>query len=146
MAETRPTAAPAKANTSVQPKKSSNAISYLAPIICIIAGYVIWRFILGNSDNFTKPDMSGGFWPSHKGPKSGFYRMYEGGIIVPLLMGLFLMVVTFSIERYLTISKATPVPVPLQSSSARCSTTWPTRMWTQPWPNATSRKVPLVMS
>jgi biopolymer transport protein ExbB len=106
MAETRPTAT-AKANTSVQPKKSSNAISYLAPIICIIAGYCIWRFILGNPDNFTKPDPTGGFWPMHKGPKGAWYRMYEGGIIVPLLIGLFLMVVTFSIERFLTISKAT---------------------------------------
>jgi biopolymer transport protein ExbB len=105
MAETRPTAT-AKATTSVQPKKSSNAISYLAPIICIIAGYVIWRFILGDSGNFTKPDLNGGFWPAHKGPKGAWYRMYEGGIIVPLLMGLFLMVVTFSIERYLTIRKA----------------------------------------
>ncbi len=33
--------------------------------------------------------------------------MYEGGIIVPLLIGCFLMVITFSIERFLTISKAT---------------------------------------
>jgi biopolymer transport protein ExbB len=33
--------------------------------------------------------------------------MYEGGIIVPLLIGCFLMVVVFSIERFLTIKKAT---------------------------------------
>jgi biopolymer transport protein ExbB len=33
--------------------------------------------------------------------------MYEGGIIVPLLIGCFLMVIVFSIERFLTISKAT---------------------------------------
>jgi biopolymer transport protein ExbB len=105
MADAKPTAT-TKATTSVQPKKSSNAISYLAPIICIVAGYVIWRFILGNPDGFSKPDMSGGFWPSHKGPKGAWYRMYEGGIIVPLLIGAFLMVVTFSIERFLTISKA----------------------------------------
>jgi len=32
--------------------------------------------------------------------------MYEGGIIVPLLIGAFLMVVVFSIERFLTIKKA----------------------------------------
>jgi biopolymer transport protein ExbB len=32
--------------------------------------------------------------------------IYEGGIIVPILIGMFLMVVTFSIERFLTISKA----------------------------------------
>ncbi len=106
MADTRPTAT-AKATTSVQPKKSSNLISILAPVICILAGYLIWRFILGNSDGFTKPDASGGFWPSHKGPKGPWYRMYEGGIIVPLLIGCFLMVVTFSIERFLTINKAT---------------------------------------
>ncbi|MDX2047954.1 MAG: MotA/TolQ/ExbB proton channel family protein [Chitinophagaceae bacterium] len=106
MAETKPTAT-AKATTSVQPKKSSNAISYLAPIICIVAGYLIWRFILGSPDGFTKPDPAGGFWPHHKGPKGALNAIYEGGIIVPLLIGCFLMVVTFSIERFLTISKAT---------------------------------------
>ena len=106
MAETKPNAA-AKATTSVQPKGSGNAISYLAPIICLIAGYCIWRFILGNPDSFTKPDLEGGFWPSHKGPKGAWNRAYEGGIIVPLLIGCFLMVITFSIERFLTIKRAT---------------------------------------
>lgn len=33
--------------------------------------------------------------------------MYEGGIIVPLLIACFLIVVTFVIERFLTITKAT---------------------------------------
>ena len=108
MAETRPTAtAAAKSSTSVQPKKKSNAISWLAPLVCIILGYVIWRFVLGNPDNFTKPDPSGGFWPKHEGPKGGLIRMYEGGIIVPILIASFLIVITFIIERFLTISKAT---------------------------------------
>jgi biopolymer transport protein ExbB len=106
MAEARPTAT-TKVTTSVQPKKSGNSISIIAPIVCLVAGYLIWRFILGAPENFTKPDLSGGFWPSHKGPKGAWYRMYEGGIIVPLLIGCLLMVVTFSIERFLTISKAT---------------------------------------
>ena len=48
MAEIKPTAS-VKA-TSVQPKKSSNAISWIAPVVCIIAGYAIWRFILGSAD------------------------------------------------------------------------------------------------
>ena len=104
MAETKPTAT-VKA-TSVQPKKSSNAISWLAPIICIIAGYSIWRFILGNPDGFKVPDSAGGFWPHHKQPKDALHRIYEGGIIVPLLIGMFLMVLVFSIERFLTIRKA----------------------------------------
>jgi biopolymer transport protein ExbB len=106
MAEAKPTAT-TKVTTSVQPKKTSNSISVIAPIVCLVAGYLIWRFILGAPENFTKPDLNGGFWPSHVGPKGAWYRMYEGGIIVPLLIGCLLMVITFSIERFLTISKAT---------------------------------------
>jgi biopolymer transport protein ExbB len=109
MAETRPvaTATAAKSSTSVQPKKRSNSISWVAPVTCIIAGYVIWRFVLGDPSNFTKPDLTGGFWPKHQGPKGGLVRMYDGGIIVPLLLATFLTVVTFVIERLMTILKAT---------------------------------------
>src|SRR5215472_15892695 len=108
MAETRPTATVAsKSSTSVQPKKKSNAISWPAPLLCIIAGYVIWRFITGADSNFTKPDPNGGFWPTQEGPKGGFPRMYLGGIIVPILIGALLTVLTFVIERFMTISKAT---------------------------------------
>ena len=90
----------------MQAKKSSNAISWLAPVLCIVAGYCIWRFLMGSASGFTTPDPAGGFWPSHKGPKGAFNRIYEGGIIVPLLIGMLLMVIVFSIERFLTISKA----------------------------------------
>lgn len=109
MAETKPTAtAPAaKSSTSVQPKKRGNSISWVAPVLCIVAGYVIWRFVLGSASNFTKPDLAGGFWPHHQGPKSGIVKMYEGGIIVPLLIACLLTVITFVIERLLTITKAT---------------------------------------
>jgi biopolymer transport protein ExbB len=108
MAEQRPAASTTSTKaTSVQPKKSSNAISWLAPIVCIIAGYLIWRFVMGAESGFNQPDKAGGwFWPHHKGPKNNFSRIYEGGIIVPLLIGMFLMVIVFSIERFLTISKA----------------------------------------
>jgi biopolymer transport protein ExbB len=106
MAETKPTATASVKATSVQAKKSSNAISWLAPIICLIAGYLIWRFILGNADGFNQPDKSGGFWPKHDKPKGAMSGIYMGGIIIPILIGMFLMVVTFSIERFLTISKA----------------------------------------
>ncbi|RYY39564.1 MAG: MotA/TolQ/ExbB proton channel family protein [Chitinophagaceae bacterium] len=107
MADQRPaaTATSTKA-TSVQPKRSSNIISWLAPIICIIVGYIIWRYGMGNADGFREPAATGGFWPEHKHPKTAFNRIYEGGIIVPLLIGMLLMVITFSIERFLTISRA----------------------------------------
>jgi biopolymer transport protein ExbB len=107
MADTRPTAtttANVKA-TSVQPKKSSNAISWLAPVLCILAGYSIWRFLMGAASGFKQPG-EGAFWPHHMGPKDAFHAIYEGGIIVPLLIGLLLMVIVFSIERFLTIRKA----------------------------------------
>jgi biopolymer transport protein ExbB len=69
-------------------------------------GYVLWRFVIGADANFTEPDKAGGFWPDHQGPKGNVSRMYEGGIIVPVLIGCFLIVMTFVIERLLTVSKA----------------------------------------
>jgi biopolymer transport protein ExbB len=108
MAETKPTAATAaKSSTSVQPKKKGNSISWVAPLVCVIAGYLIWRFLLGDASNFTKPDLNGGWHPDHQNAKSGIARMYQGGIIVPILIGAFLTVLTFVIERFLTIGKAT---------------------------------------
>ncbi len=107
MAETNTTAnSTVKSTTSVQARKSNNLVSLLAPIICIIAGYVIWRYVIGADSNFTAPDKNGGFWPTHVGPKGDLARMYEGGIIVPVLIGCFLIVFTFVIERWLTVARA----------------------------------------
>jgi biopolymer transport protein ExbB len=108
MAETKPTATVAKStSTSVQPAKKGNSISWIAPVLCIILGFIIWRFVIGADSNFTHPDPSGGFHPHQEGPKSGLARMYQGGVIVPILIGALLTVLTFVIERFLTISKAT---------------------------------------
>jgi biopolymer transport protein ExbB len=109
MADIKPTATTtaAKSSTSVQPVKKGNSISWVAPLVCIISGYLIWRYIIGADSNFTTPDPNGGFWPHQQGPKSGFVRMYQGGIIVPILIGALLTVVTFVIERFMTISRAT---------------------------------------
>ncbi len=116
MADIKPTvSAGAKASSSVQPQKGGNAISWIAPIACILLGYIIWRFLLGHPSNFgiAESDSSHWFWPQHKNPKDGglvpkgFAMMYEGGIIVPVLIGCFLTVLTFSIERLLTIKRAT---------------------------------------
>ena len=104
MAETRPTAT-VKPTTSVQVRKSNNAISLIAPVVCLIVGYLIWRFGLGNPANF-EHGTAGGFWPDREGPKSALSKMYLGGIIVPILIGTFLTMLTFVIERFMTISKA----------------------------------------
>jgi biopolymer transport protein ExbB len=107
MADVKPTAVKATTSTA-HAKKSSNAISWIAPIACIVLGYVIWRYVFGSASNFEKPDTTSWFWPSHKGlkPNTGFAKMYEGGIVVPVLIGCFFIVVTFVIERFLTVSRA----------------------------------------
>lgn len=112
MAEIRPTTATTAtvksttATAAAHPKRSGNSISWIAPLACLILGYILWRFVIGADSNFTNPDKAGGFWPTHEGPKGTLPRMYQGGIIVPVLIGLLLTVLTFVIERLLTISKA----------------------------------------
>ena len=86
--------------------KSSNMISLLAPVVCLLAGYIIWRFILGNGDNFSVGSENGGFWPEREAPKTALSKMYLGGIIVPILIGTLLTMITFVVERFMTISKA----------------------------------------
>lgn len=105
MSETRPTVT-AKPVTSVQAKKTSNAISLIAPVLCLVVGYMIWRFVLGNPSNF-KEAGPGWFWPDRHGPNSALSKMYLGGIIVPILIGTFLTMLVFVIERFITISRAT---------------------------------------
>lgn len=105
MAELKPTAT-VKPASSVQAKKASNTISMYAPFVCILIGYIIWRFGLGAASNFEKAG-SGWFWPEREGPLSNLSKMYLGGIVVPILIGTFLTALTFVIERFITINKAT---------------------------------------
>jgi biopolymer transport protein ExbB len=109
MADLKPTPTATKTISNVQPKKSSNAISWIAPVVCLLLGYIIWRFVFGSPSNFEKPDLNNWFWPDHHKlkPNTGMAKMYEGGIVVPILIGSFFIVITFVIERLLTIKKAT---------------------------------------
>ena len=108
---TKPTATATAVKKPAAPqKKGGNLIATLAPIACIIAGYVIWRFVLGNESNFKikdpGTDFMSKFWPNHKGPIGAINKMYEGGIVVPILIGSLLVVLTFVVERLLTVAKA----------------------------------------
>jgi len=93
-------------STTPQNGKSGNFISVLAPVICLLAGYLIWRFVLGAGSNFAVGAENGGFWPDREAPKTALSKMYLGGIIVPILIGTFLTMITFVVERFLTIQKA----------------------------------------
>jgi biopolymer transport protein ExbB len=85
-------------------RKSSKFKSVFAAFvipITIVVSVLLYLFVLGNSSNFVDGDTT-------KDPLDGNYlgMVYKGGIIVPVLMSFFLMVLTFSIERFLTIQKA----------------------------------------
>ena len=70
----------------------------LAIAVCVVIGVIIWVFVLGDASHF---DAEG-----H--PKQGdlLGMMYSGGFIVPILLAIFMIIVTFSIERLITIAKA----------------------------------------
>jgi biopolymer transport protein ExbB len=81
--------------------KSIPAFAGIVIVAAIIIGEIIYSFILGNGNNF-----EGG---SHDGkplPGNFLAIMYKGGVIVPFLIGILLIIITFAIERFLTIQTA----------------------------------------
>ncbi|NIG56810.1 MotA/TolQ/ExbB proton channel family protein [Chitinophaga sp. Cy-1792] len=105
MAETKTTvtAATAKAS-SHQPKKSSNLFATLAVPICLVIGFVIYYGVLGNPANFEGNNTNG--HPIPDGVGHWFATVYKGGFIVPILISVLLVCLTFVIERFLYLSKA----------------------------------------
>jgi biopolymer transport protein ExbB len=75
-------------------------VSALAIVICIGIGIFIYKGILGAASNFEGGD------PEKGHPHNILGTMYKGGFIVPILIGFFLTVITFAIERFITIQKA----------------------------------------
>lgn len=97
----------ANATKPVTAKKESNSsgssiFASLAIIICFVVGYLVWEFVMGNPANFEGGD------PDLGQPLPGNYfgMVYKAGVVVPVLIGLFLMTIVFSFERYFVISKA----------------------------------------
>jgi biopolymer transport protein ExbB len=91
-----------KAATAKKENSGSNLFASLSIVICIVVGIILWKFVMGNSSNFEGGDAENG----HPLPGNYFGMVYKGGAVVPVLMGLFLMVVVFSFERFFVISKA----------------------------------------
>ncbi|MBS1635639.1 MAG: MotA/TolQ/ExbB proton channel family protein [Bacteroidetes bacterium] len=76
-------------------------VSFFAIVICIGIGIFIYKGILGSASNFEGGD------PEKGHPHNILGTMYKGGFIVPILIGFFLTVLTFAVERFITIQKAT---------------------------------------
>jgi biopolymer transport protein ExbB len=81
-------------------KKSDFPWALVVILTALVVSEIIFHFVFGARSHFMD-DMK-------KEPVPGDYFgiVYKGGFIVPFLMTMFLTVFTFSIERFLTISKA----------------------------------------
>ena len=101
--KTTVTAATAKASSN-QPKKSSNLLAALAVPICLVLGILFYKFVLGNPANFQGGIVGG--HPVDEGMGKWFGTVYMGGPIVPVLITVLLVCLTFVIERFLYLSKA----------------------------------------
>lgn len=88
-----------------QGEKKSSAGDYFAPITLIlifIISVLIYVFVLGNGSHF-----EGGSNLNEPLPGDYMGTVYKGGFVVPILMTMLLAVLVFSIERFITIGKAT---------------------------------------
>lgn len=87
---------------STSKAKGSNVFAGIIIVICLVIGWLVWKFVMGNPANFENGDPDNG----HPLPGNILGMVYKGGFIVPILMGLLLMTVVFSIERLFVLSKA----------------------------------------
>ncbi|WP_207429206.1 MotA/TolQ/ExbB proton channel family protein [Pedobacter sp. SYSU D00535] len=92
-----------KPTTAKKESSGSNIFASLTIIICLVIGALLWKFVMGSPTNFEGGDPENG----HPLPGNYFGMVYKGGFIVPVLIGMLLMVIVFSIERYFVINKAT---------------------------------------
>ena len=93
-APTKPTTTPKKESSS-----ASGLFATLAIPICIVISICIFVFILGDGSHYKGGDPSGE-------PADIFGTVHKGGVLVPLVQSYVLMVIVFSIERFIVIGKA----------------------------------------
>jgi biopolymer transport protein ExbB len=94
--------APKPTTVAKESSTASNLFAVLVIPICIIIGVLLFKFVLGDPANFVDNDPA-----NHPKPGNFAGMAYKGGVIVPILMGMLLMVFVFSVERFIVISKAT---------------------------------------
>jgi biopolymer transport protein ExbB len=93
--------APTKPTTTAKQESSSKSgiFASLTIPICLAVAILIFIFILGDPSHFKGGDPEGE-------PTDIFGTVHAGGVLVPLGMSYILMVIVFSIERFIVIGKA----------------------------------------
>ena len=90
-----------KATKTANTKKSKFPFAGLVIPLAFVAACCVYFFVMGDGSHFLGGD-------SKNAPLPGDYfgTVYKGGFIVPILMTLLLTVLTFVVERQITISRA----------------------------------------
>jgi biopolymer transport protein ExbB len=97
----KPTNAPKKKDTRSASHKASTIFSIVAIPVEYIISLIIYSQVMGDPSNFIDGN------PANN-PLAHNYLgiVYKGGVIVPILMTLFMVTITFFFERLLTLRKA----------------------------------------
>ncbi len=88
-----------KGQTLKDALKSSFVLAVI--LLCALAGYLIYSQIMGSSVNF-----EGGNNAGHPIPGNYLAIIYKGGFIVPILIAINLILLTFIVERMISLSAA----------------------------------------
>lgn len=79
--------------------------SFLIIVGLFAVSIIFYMFVLGNGANFEGGDPEN--HPVSEGIQKWLGTFHKGGIVVPILITCFLIVLTFSIERFTSLAKAT---------------------------------------
>jgi biopolymer transport protein ExbB len=88
------------ANKVSTPSKFTSIFAAIVIPATIVIAVLLFMYLLGSPSNFEGND------PEHGHPLNTLGTVYKGGMIVPILMSFFMMVLIFSIERFITIKIA----------------------------------------
>lgn len=88
-------------NQNSSTSKLKSIFASLVILVSLVVSILIYMFILGNPANFEEGNPA-----NHPLPGNYLGIIYKGGVIVPLLMTVNLVVITFCIERFITISRS----------------------------------------
>jgi biopolymer transport protein ExbB len=91
----------AKNSSSLGDSLKSTFAAIVIPLEVVLA-IIIYLYVLGDPGNFQGGDPNG-----HPLEGNWLGVVYKGGVVVSVLIALLMMVVTFGIERIITISSAT---------------------------------------
>lgn len=78
----------------------SSIVASISIVIALVIGICIYKFIFGDPSNFVNND------PNLEPLNSNLMgTIYKGGFIVPILLAVNLVIIIFSVERFITLAK-----------------------------------------